>query len=214
MIGNPNHDFGKELNMRPSPEDDTELVTRSVDTPDLFTAIFERHYGAVSSFLIRRFGQSLGEELAAETFVTAFRKRERFDPDRGAVRAWIFGIASNLARKHWRREKRELKAYARTGVAPDPGSEVQDTIDRVDALARSRPIARALAELRHDEREALFLFYWADLTYDEISVEQNCAVGTVRSRLSRARARIREELNTDSRPVTQPSAAPEGACNG
>jgi len=124
---------------------------------------------------------------------------------------WLFGIAANLIRRHWRTERRRLRAYARTGVDPI-GDEAAEVERRVDAVAAAPAVAAALASLGAGEREVLLLFAWADLSYDEISTALGIPVGTVRSRLSRARARVRELLS----PTGQVSAegATEGGTNG
>jgi RNA polymerase sigma-70 factor (ECF subfamily) len=111
------------------------------------------------------------------------------------VRPWLYGIAANLVRHRWRKERRMLRAYAHTGV--DPVLDGEDTaIERVDAEVRKRDLADALAALRPDEREILLLHAWADLTDSEIAAALGLPVGTVKSRLSRTRDRLRNQLST------------------
>ncbi len=169
------------------------MIEASLADGACFGAIFDRHFAEINRYLARRVGSVLADEIAAEVFVIAFRSRERYDRAVADARPWLFGIAANLARRHWRTERRRLRAYARTGV--DPSWDDSGDIDRrLDALAAGPVLAAALATLRPGEREVLLLYAWSDLGYEEIATALGMPVGTVRSRLSRARSRIRELL--------------------
>jgi RNA polymerase sigma factor (sigma-70 family) len=157
-----------------------------------FDAAFEAEFASLHRYLARRLGASSADDLAAETFAVAFRSWDRLDPKR-PVRPWLFGIAANLVRHHWRKERRMLRAYARTGVDP-VFAEEDAAIARADADKRHRELAEALAELRRDEREILLLDAWAELTDSEIADALGLPIGTVKSRLSRARATLRNRL--------------------
>src|SRR5207248_11325061 len=115
----------------------------------------------------RRVGPASADELAAETFAVAFRNRDRLHPAR-PVRPWLYGIAANLMRHHWRKERRMLRAYARSGVDPVFADE-DAAVERADAEARHRELAAALAELWKDEREILLLRAWAEQTDSELA---------------------------------------------
>ena len=157
-----------------------------------FEDAFATEFPSLHRYLARRVGGSAADELAAETFTVAFRNWERLDPER-PVRPWLYGIAANLMRHHWRKERRMLRAYARTGV--DPVFTDEDAaVERADADARHRGLAAALAELRKDEREILLLNAWAELTDAEIADALSLPVGTVKSRLSRTREKLRNQL--------------------
>jgi RNA polymerase sigma-70 factor (ECF subfamily) len=172
---------------------DAAVIVASLADGAAFGEIFDRHFVEIDRYLARRVGSVLADEIAAEVFVTAFRSRGRYDPDVADARPWLYGIAANLARRHWRTERRRLRAYARTGV--DPVCEDSGDIDRrVDVLAAGPALAAALAALRPGEREVLLLFAWGDLTYEELARALGVPVGTVRSRLSRARGHMRELL--------------------
>lgn len=200
------------LEASPPEPSDGELVARSCSHPDAFVGLFERHFAVVYGYLARRVGPALGEELAAETFTVAFAKRARYRPETPDARPWLFGIAVNLLRTQRRKERRELRAFARTGVDPVSGPH-DELLDRVVHDAATRELARALGRLGAKDREILLLFFWADLTYEEIAVALGVPVGTVRSRLSRARGRLKElldasgQLGTRARPAV---AADEG----
>ena len=186
--------------------DDGAVIRESLETPQRFGEIFERHFDPIYAFLARRLGADLGGELAAETFTRAFALRRRFRTGESpSARPWLFGIATNLVKHHHRTEARRLRAYARTGV--DPVLDVTaDAERRVDAAAAGPQLADALAGLRNEERDVLLLFAWADLSYSEIAEALDLEDGTVRSRLSRARARVREQLGADGQEVGETAA--------
>jgi RNA polymerase sigma factor (sigma-70 family) len=158
-----------------------------------FDEVFRAEYAPLHRYLYRRLGTSLADDLAAETFATAFRRWSEFDASR-PVRPWLFGIAANLLRHHWRRERRMLRAYARSGI--DHGSAQVDevSLSGVEAQRQQRALATALAELRPAEREILLLHAWAELSDAEIAEAISAPVGTVKSRLNRARLKMRNRL--------------------
>lgn len=157
-----------------------------------FDAAFQAEFASLRRYLARRLGASVADDLAAETFAVAFRSWDRLDPER-PVRPWLYGIAANLVRHHWRKERRMLRACARTGVDP-VFAEEDAAVERADADSRQRELATALAELRRYEREILLLHAWAELTDSEISEALDLPLGTVKSRLSRAREKLRNQL--------------------
>jgi RNA polymerase sigma factor (sigma-70 family) len=150
-----------------------------------FDAAFAAEFPAMHRYLARRVGASAAADLAAETFAVAFRNWEKLDQER-PVQPWLYGIAANVMRHHWRKEQRMLRAYARTGVDP---------VFAEDVVAEgSRELAALLAGLRADEREILLLNAWAELTDREIADALGLAIGTVKSRLSRTREKLRNHL--------------------
>jgi RNA polymerase sigma-70 factor (ECF subfamily) len=157
-----------------------------------FEDAFEAEFASLHRYLARRLGGATADDLAAETFAVAFRTWDRLDPAR-PVRPWLYGIAANLVRHHWRKERRMLRAYARTGVDPVLAQE-DETVARADADARHRELAAALAGLRRDEREILLLHAWAELSDSEIADALDVPSGTVKSRLSRTREKLRNQL--------------------
>ena len=172
---------------------DAEAIAASRDDPRAFAVVFERHFDAIFRYLRRRVGAARAEELAAETFVQALAGRHRYDTAHADARPWLYGIAVNILRRHYRDEERALRAYARSGA--DPLIADEPSLDGLDAIAMGPAVAAALAELPPIEREALLLYAWAELGYGEIATALGIPVGTVRSRLSRARTRVRELLD-------------------
>jgi RNA polymerase sigma factor (sigma-70 family) len=166
----------------------------SIVGPAEFELAFREHFTPVFRFIARRVGTPLAEDLAAETFATAFRRRATYSPDRGSLRSWLYGIAANIVRNHWRAERHLLALDARLLPEIDSPDATEAVDHRVTAALLAPRLAAALALLPDDQREVLLLFAWAELSQDEISSALQIAPGTVRSRLSRARSALRAEL--------------------
>jgi RNA polymerase sigma-70 factor (ECF subfamily) len=175
---------------------DARPATRAIVAAADFEEAFREHFAPVYRFVARRVGAALAEDLAAEVFATAYRRRATYQPDRGSVRSWLYGIATNVVRGHWRDEQQLLELDAR--VAPEsPRGSVQfaDAADERVIVASLAPrIAGALAALNREQRDVLLLYAWADLSHEEIAAALGIANGTARSRLSRARAALRAQL--------------------
>jgi RNA polymerase sigma-70 factor (ECF subfamily) len=157
-----------------------------------FAQAFHEEYPILHRYLRRRVGGSLADDLAAETFATAYANWERFDESR-ALRPWLYGIAANLLRHHWRSERRQLQAYARTGIDATL-EDLGDALDRAAADASKRELAAALADLGDAERDVLLLHAWAELSDSEIAQALALPLGTVKSRLHRARGLLQNRL--------------------
>jgi RNA polymerase sigma factor (sigma-70 family) len=170
---------------------DAESIRLSLRDGESFLPVFERHYDAVRAYLQRRAGREMGEELAAQTFEVAFTHRGSFDPAWPDAEPWLFGIATNLLRHHQRSEWRRMKAFGRIAPERATGFDVEIE-DRLTAREAGRSLIRALRSLDEGQREVLLLYALADLSYEEIAQTLGISPGTVRSRLHRARQRIRD----------------------
>jgi RNA polymerase sigma factor (sigma-70 family) len=162
-----------------SSESDVSVLTRSIEEPDCFAALFDRHFAEVYRYLRRRLGDELAAELAAETFLQAFRSRRRFTGRDASVLAWLFGIAANLVRMNHRTEERRLRAYARAAAGTSAYEPAIAVEDRLDAEALGPALARALAGLSPALREVLVLHAWAELSHDEIAEALGCSGAAV-----------------------------------
>lgn len=187
---------------------DAQLISRSLDEPECFAEVFDRHYGRISAYLRSCTTSDVADELASEVFLIAFRRRADFGPDAQSASPWLFGIAVNLLRSTRRSERRRLHAYARSRPLPED-DDLDDAIARADAERRHRPIVNALASIDHDQREVLLLHAWTDLTYVEIAEALAMPVGTVRSRISRARRNVRRILEQEADVRVGPNDAHE-----
>jgi RNA polymerase sigma factor (sigma-70 family) len=172
---------------------DASLIDRSLRAPEVFAAVFDRHADRVHRYLVRRVGPVEADDLVSATFLTAFEQRGRFDPGRSRSGAlpWLLGIATNLMRGHQRSEARRWQALAENGLDPPEPSPADRVAARVDADVLARSLTEALAALSPGDRDALLLFAWADLSYEQIAAAIEVPVGTVRSRIHRARSRLR-----------------------
>lgn len=184
-------------------QSDSEAIGASLTDPGAFGLIFERHYDAVHGYLQRRLDGNLADELAAQTFLVAFDARARFDRGRSDSRPWLFGIATNLAHNHRRHEIVELRAIG--AMRPENGVGIDGVEARVDAERMRGLLAAALAELPTEESDVLCLLVWAELSQTEIADALSIPLGTVKSRLSRARGRLQSALGLP--PSADPSAA-------
>jgi RNA polymerase sigma factor (sigma-70 family) len=180
---------------------DSELMERSIADPASFAELFDRHHGELYRYLRRRAGPSLAADIASETFLTAFARRDRYRPDGQSVRPWLYGIAHNLLRNHTRSERRQWLAYARHGEVPIVDQSAADAFGvadrRADVAAAAARIGQVLAGLPPADRDVLLLFAWADMSYADIASTLEIPVGTVRSRLNRARRQLRGETDLE-----------------
>jgi RNA polymerase sigma factor (sigma-70 family) len=178
------------------PRSDAEVIAISLDQPASFSEIYDRHGPAVLRFLVRRVGPETAEQLIGDTFRVAFERRETFDQTRDDACPWLYGIATNLLRRHRRSEARRLRATSRlSGVASTADADEDRVIAAADAEALLPAVADVVVDLPDDEREVLLLFAWEGLAYEDIAVALDVPVGTVRSRLNRGRRRIRDLLD-------------------
>jgi RNA polymerase sigma factor (sigma-70 family) len=185
---------------------DEDVLADSLRSPEAFGELYTRHFASVYRYVAGRLGPDVADDLAAETFLAAFRRRAKFDPDRGSVRPWLYGIATNLVAQHHRSESRWYAALARAGadpLLPIAGSEEDRIADRVTA-ARARPaLAAALSGLPDRDRDVLLLTAIGGLSYAEVAFALAIPEGTVGSRLSRARRKIIAALRGTSTTTSE-----------
>lgn len=172
---------------------DAEVICRSVDEPEAFGLIFDRHAATLLRFLGRRTGATVAEGLVGELFRIAFERRKTFDASRASALPWLYGIGSNLLLKHRRAEARRLRASARIAATLEV-SDGRASVPALDARLLFPRVADAIEALPDDERAVLLLFAWEELPYQSVAEALELPIGTVRSRLNRARARLRELL--------------------
>ncbi|HEY1479210.1 MAG TPA: RNA polymerase sigma factor [Gaiellales bacterium] len=179
-------------------ESDSAVLARSLTDPAEFATIFDRYWPRLHTFCTARAGAA-GEDLAAETFRIAFDERRRFDARYGELRPWLYGIATNLLRHHFRSAERGQRARLRDH-RPEVDFELDDALGRIEADGLGPALAAALDSLSAGDRDALLLLAWAGLDYGEIALAIDVPVGTVRSRIHRARIRVRAHLNREDHP--------------
>ena len=170
--------------------DDAGLISRSLEDGRWFEVLFDRHYAAIHRYLSARAGLAAAEDLASETFTVAFRRRGSYDLSRPDAAPWLYGIALNLLYRHRRTEGTRHRAYALVGAGGD-----EPTARAGEMFDTNGPVSLALRALSVRDRDLIVLFAWAELTYEQLGVACGLPVGTVRSRLSRIRAQLRDELS-------------------
>ncbi len=172
-------------------ETDGTLIERSSrGRPDAFVEVVRRHEAAVHAFLARRAGPQAAADLLGEVWLRAFAGRGGYDPAHADARPWLYGIARNVLRAHWR-DRRAGDPAAPPDRVADPWDDV---VGRLDAAAQAGPLGCALRALPPGEREVLLLVAWEQLTPAQAAAVLGVPQGTARSRLHRARAALRLAL--------------------
>ncbi|MBZ3903501.1 MULTISPECIES: RNA polymerase sigma factor [Streptomyces] len=200
---------------------DPERVARArirAGDREAFAELYDACARAVYNHAYRLTGDwSTAEEVMADTFLDAWRTRERLEPDGGSLKPWLLGMATNKARNAGRARGRRLAFLARR-PAPDAVADfAEETAGRLDDARRLAAVRQVYGRLRRGEREVLALCVWAGLDYGQAAQALGVPVGTVRSRLSRARARLgrlTEERLREGRADTRTKDREPGRCRG
>ncbi|MFI7705852.1 RNA polymerase sigma factor [Nonomuraea sp. NPDC049480] len=174
---------------------DASIIARSRHDPESFSVIFDRYYSAIHRYVAARLGAVAADDVAAETFLAAFDQRDRYDLTWPEARAWLYGIATNLIGRHRRGEIRLYRALSRSAAREDEASHADRVADRVSAERLSPELARGLAALAKGDRDALLLVACAQLSYAEVARALDIPIGTVGSRVNRARRKLRKTLD-------------------
>lgn len=169
-------------------ETDVELLLRSATDPAAFGHLYQRHGVAVRRYVASRVGIANGEDLAAEVFIRAFRTREKCRAEHGSARPWLLGVANHVIGDHRRIERRRLAAIERLLVERDEAAR------NADDLGLTAEVIGALRRLPASHRDALLLMVWGELSRDEVAAALGVPVGTVNSRIARARKRLASDL--------------------
>lgn len=164
-------------------ESDAAVIADSLERPARFAVLYERHVWSVERYLARRVGADLAEDLTAEVFVRAFQARGRFRAEYETARPWLLGIANHLIGDHRRAERRRLAALHQLACAIPAESHE-------DSAGLAPDLIRRLQRLPAADRDAMLLVAWGELTYEETARALEVPVGTVRSRIARARRRL------------------------
>jgi RNA polymerase sigma factor (sigma-70 family) len=173
---------------------DATVIELSLGEPERFAEVFDRYHAEIHGYVSRRLGTSLADDIASETFLIAFARRQRYDLAHGDARPWLYGIASNLIARHRRAEARHYRAMARAVAVDAVDGDTEPVAGRIDATTMRGRLAAALVEIRDRDREILLLVAWAQLSCEEAARALGIPAGTARSRLNRARRRARAAL--------------------
>jgi RNA polymerase sigma factor (sigma-70 family) len=175
---------------------DAQVIEASVSEPRVFEVIFDRHFAPVHRFAVGRVGAQDAPDVVAETFARAFDRRHRFALDKPSALPWLFGIAVNVCRERSRRSDRGARATTRMAVRAEMTTEPFENAlaARIDAERLLPELINALQTLSDDEYALVMLATESDLSYEDMANTLGIPVGTVRSRLARARRRVRARL--------------------
>jgi RNA polymerase sigma factor (sigma-70 family) len=187
---------------------DNSIIRRSLDHPAAFGELFERHGAAIYRYVARRVGRDVADDVMSETFLIAFAKRKRFDHSRDNARPWLYGIASNLVSRHFAEEIRQLKAIAAAPHEQFSTDAFETVAQRIDAVSHVAELGKAIASLSRADRETLLLYAWAGLDYEGVAAATGVSVGTVKSRLNRARNKLRHAILPRDTTMTGTISAP------
>jgi RNA polymerase sigma factor (sigma-70 family) len=174
---------------------DAEIIRRSRESPAVFAELYDRHAVAIHRYASRRVAEG-ADDIMSETFLVAFEKRAAFDESREDALPWLYGISTVLLNRYRRQETiawKGLFADATSGPTASPDS----TDDRLDAARAVRKLAAVIRRMKVGDRDALLLYAWGDLDYEGVSQALDIPVGTVRSRLNRARQQLRHSIGQD-----------------
>jgi RNA polymerase sigma factor (sigma-70 family) len=190
IVGNSAADSGHEQVMEVS---DSVLWSRSrAGDAAAFGLLFERHGKAIYNYCFRRVGDwAVAEDLLSIVFLEAWRRRDKELPH-DKVLPWLYGIATNVVRNR-RRSERRFAAALRRVPKPDSGPSFDELADaRIDDVRQMERVLALVERLPKHEQDVFALCAWSECSYEDAAVALDVPVGTVRSRLSRARARLRE----------------------
>lgn len=190
--------------------DDVELWSRiRADDADAFGLLFERHGARIHGYVLRRTGDpQAAEDTVAVVFLEAWRQRSTMQLGQPSALPWLYGVAANVLRHQHRSRRRHRAALDRLAHLPPRSPALVER--QAQAAADAARVLDQIRDLPRRERDVLVLSVWEGLSHAEIAVALDTTIGTVKSRLSRARAR----LDPDRLPAANPaatSAAPPAA---
>jgi len=193
---------------RAGPLPDCEVIALSLDEPEQFAVLYERHSAVLYRYAYRRLGEESAEDVVASAFLAAFQARHRYDRARPEARPWLFGILTKEIARRRRGEAARYRALARSAVDGPVDGLAEQVVADVGAQAARGELAAALARLSAGDRNTLLIIAWGGLSYEEAALALEIPVGTVRSRLNRARRKMRDALGgKDPTGVTMTSSA-------
>jgi RNA polymerase sigma factor (sigma-70 family) len=174
---------------------DAEIIAGSLEEPERFAMIFDRHADEIHRYAARRLGQQPAADVVSEVFLAAFRNRGRYELSRADARPWLYGIATKVISQHLRSEGRRAHLLAAVAAASPAEAAADDISDRIAAQRLHQVLRGVLAGLSPADRELVLLVAWAELPYEQVAQALQIPIGTVRSRLHRVRAKIRRAID-------------------
>lgn len=174
---------------------DSEIIDRSRDTPAAFSELYDKHSAMIHRYVSGRVGAQVADDVMSETFLIAFEQRNNFDKTREDASPWLYGIATTLLKQHARQEARAWKGMVADGRGRVGHNDIEAADSRVDAQREIKRLSSSLRKMHARDRDVLLLHAWGDLDYEGIAQALDLPIGTVRSRLNRARRLLRTATN-------------------
>jgi RNA polymerase sigma-70 factor (ECF subfamily) len=202
-----------------TPQSDDDLLRRMrAGEEEAFTVLYRRRQAAVYRFALHMSGSpSVAEEVTQEVFLVLIRQFEQFDPAKGTLASFLFGVARNRVLRCLERERWYVQLPAgspdddsSSGPGCTPGS-LEDPLDGLTQRETIERVRQAVQTLPINYREAVVLCDLQELSYEQAAQALGCAIGTVRSRLHRGRAMLLEKLQSESRGERKPVAGRQSA---
>ncbi|MCW2877823.1 MAG: sigma factor [Sphaerisporangium sp.] len=203
MVKNP-WELSRTYGHRLGVDTDLELWSRAAGGDGgAFGTLFDRHARSVYNHCFRRTADwSAAEDLTSVVFLEAWRRRSQVRISSDSLLPWLLGVANNALRNRYRWLRRHQAAVGRLPPMDSVVDLAEEVVGRIDDERQMREILAVLNRLPRADQEVLTLCVWSELSYEDAAVALNIPVGTVRSRLSRARARMKKlsgvELETES----------------
>lgn len=176
-------------------QSDADIIRNSIADPNTFEDIFHRHYKTIYNYFSRRVEKEVIEELASSVFVKAFEIRNKFDTTKENSLPWLYGISSNILNTSRRtknryqvKQKRAFEFYKQDAISNDKNLLFEDK--KINDV-----ISEALLKLKKADLEVVLLFIWEQLTYQEIASTLKIPIGTVKSRMNRAKNILEKKLS-------------------
>ncbi|HKV04942.1 MAG TPA: sigma-70 family RNA polymerase sigma factor [Candidatus Acidoferrales bacterium] len=203
------------------PTDAVRLRRMVAGDEEAFADLYRAKHPLIYRFALHMTGNAaVAEDVTQEVFMTLIRNPRRFDPARGTLGGFLFGIARNHLRKRWELDRRlisfagdpdDLDGVVSNGKTFDNGASrggAASSLDEISAVETIGRVRQAISTLPENYREVVVLCELEEMSYEEAASVLDCPVGTVRSRLHRARAILVEKLR-EARPVRRASAVGE-----
>lgn len=188
----------REIGIPEEARDDVLLRRAAKGDEDAFTVLYRRHQAAIYRFALRMTGNAWGsEEIVQDVFMTLMREPKKYDAERGALAAYLYGIARNRVMKHLERLPREVALDEHNENGPRGGAAVINAVTPMhwaERQERTQQVRAAVLDLPPEFREAVVLCELEELSYEEASQRIGCPIGTIRSRLHRGRALLLAKL--------------------
>lgn len=180
----------------------SELVSpEGVWDGSAFEFLVRNHSGSLFAYLARRSDAGAAEDLLSEVWLAAYRGRRTFDPEKGTIRAWLFGVARHHLWRHLESTRRSSAFVGSQTTALHEHDEWAAVDSRLDAVRAAPQLKAALRSLSDIDREMLLLTAWEELSPVEAAQTLGIPAATARTRLHRARARVRERLELTAQVV-------------